>query len=291
MIRIIVWLKKHPVVTAMIIIAAFFLPLLIVHCLFKWTTEYIWLTASWSAGDVLGYIAAFEAFLGSVVLGAVTVYQSDRANEINVRLSKENNYLQRISIQQMLPLLRVTSITVEKANATTFVYSQNKACSLEIADVTTQARRETHLRTYLPLLGSQENGYHKTVKFTLENISGGAISQIAIDSIEFSGFKYKGEYVDKVTCVGIQEAKYISWLILPGDHMDVTVDINFDNPLYKAFWEFDDFTSIGCFDMCLYITNKSLSGITYREKIYIEKAVGFKERVMYKAFEEEEDNA
>ena len=123
-------------------------------------------------------------------------------------------------------------------------------------------------------------GYHKKVELTLENISAGPISQISIDQIEFSGFKYKDDYVNMASCIGIEQAKYISWLILPGDQLKVIIDIYFDNELYKDFWEFDDFTSIGCFDICLYVTNKSLSGIEYKEKIYIEKCVGFKERIM-----------
>ena len=69
------------------------------------------------------------------------------------------------------------------------------------------------------------------------------------------------------------------------------MDIFVDNELYKKFWEFNDATLIGSFDMCLYITNTSLSGIKYAEKIYINKAVGFKERVMYKAYEEDISNA
>ena len=88
--------------------------------------------------------------------------------------------------------------------------------------------------------------------------------------------------------MGRENAKHISWLLLPADSLELTVEIFFDNNLYKKFWEFEDTTSIGSFDMCLYITNQSLSGIEYKEKIYINKAVGFKERVMYKAYEEEE---
>ena len=73
--------------------------------------------------------------------------------------------------------------------------------------------------------------------------------------------------------------------------MPVVADIYFDNSLFKDFWEFDDFDSIGCFDMCLHIMNTSMSGIEYREKIYIEKCVGFKEYVVYKTYEEEIENA
>lgn len=290
MIQIINWLKKHPITTMMIICITFFLPLVVVHCLFKWNTECVWLSATWSSGDVLGYIAGFEAFLGTVVLGAITVYQTEIANKTSVRLSKENNYLQTISIQKMLPLLRVTALSVDNAQNSSSTYSATKDSTLEVVDVGTPQNRNTLIRTYLPRVGSA-NGYRKTIKLSLENISDGTISQISVDRIDFSGFKYKGNHTDMVSCVGTEKAKYISWLILPGDSLDVTVNIFYDNELYKQFWEYDEVIEFGCFDMCLYVTNKSLSGISYKEKIYIEKCVGFKERIMYKAYEGESEDA
>ena len=290
MIQIINWLKKHPIATMAIICITFFLPLVVVHCLFKWNTECVWLSATWSSGDVLGYIAGFEAFLGTVVLGAITVYQTEIANKTSVRLSKENNYLQKISIQKMLPLLRVTALSVDNAQNSSSTYSATKDSTLEVVDVGTPQNRNTLIRTYLPRVGSA-NGYCKTIKLSLENISDGTISQISVDRIDFSGFKYKGNHTDMVSCVGTEKAKYISWLILPGDSLDVTVNIFYDNELYKQFWEYDEVIEFGCFDMCLYVTNKSLSGISYKEKIYVEKCVGFKERIMYKAYEGESEDA
>lgn len=73
--------------------------------------------------------------------------------------------------------------------------------------------------------------------------------------------------------------------------IDITLDIYFNNQLYKDFWEFDDFTTLGSFDMCLYLTNTSLSGVTYKEKIHIEKAGDFKERILYKGYGEEQEGA
>ncbi len=48
--------------------------------------------------------------------------------------------------------------------------------------------------------------------------------------------------------------------------------------------------SIGSFDMCLFLTNKSVSGITYREVIYINKFTNMKEHIIYKVYEEEHPN-
>lgn len=289
--KIVDWIKNHKTTTLIVCIVMFFLPPVLVHVLFKWNSGIDWLSAEWSAGDILAYIAGFEAFIGTIVLGFVTVYQSGKASRENERLSSENNFLQRISVQRLLPLVSVESITIERSCITTKLYSQDKASTVEVADTVTPEKRETHLRTYLPRLGSQMDRYYKAVKLTIKNISDSAIRQISVERIEFSGFKYQDEIVNKVCCIGTANAKYISWLLLPEKSLEITVDIFFDNELYKKFWEFEDTTSIGSFDMCLYITNKSLSGIECAEKIYINKAVGFKERVMYKAYEEDISNA
>ena len=77
-------------------------PLLIVHILFRAYSSIPWFEAKWSAGNVLAYIAGFEALLGTVILGLITVTQSEKANEVNERLARENNHLQKISIQPLL---------------------------------------------------------------------------------------------------------------------------------------------------------------------------------------------
>lgn len=287
--KILDWIKTHKIKVAIITAIVFALPLIVVHFFFKWQSDISWLKAEWLAGDVLSYIAGFEALLGTVVLGFITVYQSDKANEANERLSKENNYLQKISIQQMFPLLKVTDIAVHEARRIK-CEKEWKSNSIQVSDCGTPEKREPHIKVY-PQLQNNEQGYHKMIELTVENISAGPISQISINRIEFSGFKYKDEYVRMVSCVGTEQSKHISWLILPGDQLKVIVDIYFDNELYKEFWEFDDFTTIGCFDICLYVTNKSLSGIEYEEKIYIEKCVGIKERIMYKAYEGDTNHA
>lgn len=289
--KIVDWIKNHKTTTLLVCIVMFFLPLILIHIFFKWNSGIGWLSAEWSAGDVLAYIAGFEAFIGTIVLGFVTVYQSEKASRENERLSRENNFLQRISVQRLLPLVSVKSITIERSCITTKLYSQDKASTVEVADTVTSEKRETHLRTYLPRLGNQIDRYYKRVKLAIKNISDIAICQISVDRIEFSGFKYQDEIASKVCCIGTENAKYISWLLLSENSLEITVDIFFDNSLYKKFWEFEDTTSIGNFDMCLYITNKSLSGIECVEEIYINQAVGFKERVMYKAYEEDISNA
>lgn len=92
--KILNWIKTHKTLVAIITVLVFALPLVVVHFLFKWHSGIPWLEAEWLAGDVLGYIAGFEALLGTVVLGSVTIYQSTpRSDRVdNHRQSKQRSY-------------------------------------------------------------------------------------------------------------------------------------------------------------------------------------------------------
>ena len=287
--KLLEWIGTHIFLTLVLCILAFAVPLVVVHALFTTVAPHNWLVATWTAGELLAYIAGFEALLGTVILGFVTVYQSDKANEANERLNKENNYLQKISIQQMLPLLKVSDVIVHKTMTRNHQRLWNSSV-VTVSEVGTTDKREPHINVYLPL---SKNGqcYCKRIELTLENISSGPIRQIVVDKVEFSGFKYKNTHVGISTCKGMEKANYISWLVLPGNQLKVMVDIYCDNPVYRDFWEYDDVTEFGCLDICFYITNKSLSGIEYKEKIHIEKCANFKESIMYKAYEGDIENA
>lgn len=293
--KILTWIQSHKILTAAICVVVFVLPLVVIHVLFRMEASADWLVATWSAGELLAYIAGFETLLGTVVLGAVTVYQSDRANETSEKLAKENNDLQKISIQQMLPLLKVESITVQKAEALTYDPSY-KDGSIQVSEHETLTKREPHIIISLPRTGSHQM-YHKEVRCVLKNISSSPISQIIIDRAEFPGFRYKGTVVQDAKCIGIEDCvcmeqvNCIRWLVMPDDQLVVVLDIYFDNALYIKFWELEEATSIGFFNMCLYTTNSSLSGIEYNESIYIEKTEGFKEVIKYRAAPKETGNA
>lgn len=60
--------KKYPRRTILIVVAIFFIPLIIVHLLFKWNTSIEFLGAEWDAGDLLAYIAGFGIAGGIAVL-------------------------------------------------------------------------------------------------------------------------------------------------------------------------------------------------------------------------------
>lgn len=176
------FIKKHWIATALICTVAFVLPLLIVHILFKWTYDNPWLVAEWSAGDVLGYIAGFESLIGTITLGIVTVYQSSKANEVNERLAKENNQIQKISIQPLLPILKVNNLDIRNAAHVRFGFSEDKACTLYVSASITPESYEPHIEVFMPQNTVPSQQFHKTVHLSFENISSGPITQIMFGS-------------------------------------------------------------------------------------------------------------
>lgn len=73
------WIKKHKVlfiiICVIILIALIGVPFAI-NLLFKADTNINVLQAEWSAGDALGYYGAVLSFLGTVILGALALYQN-----------------------------------------------------------------------------------------------------------------------------------------------------------------------------------------------------------------------
>lgn len=65
--------------------------LLVVHLLFKWRSGIYLLEAVWSPGDLLAFAGSILSFLGTIVLGCVTVKLSKDNNDINRRLVDVEN--------------------------------------------------------------------------------------------------------------------------------------------------------------------------------------------------------
>ena len=101
----IAWILKHKTKTLILIIVLFLLPLIIANALFKWYSGFSFLSAEWSAGDLIVYIAGFEAFIGTVILGFVAAWQTARANNTNDKLFTLTEENERKSV---LPFLSFT---------------------------------------------------------------------------------------------------------------------------------------------------------------------------------------
>ena len=106
----------------------------------------------------------------------------------------------------MLPLVKISELTINNTIATSFLQNSNPS-TVMVGSVETHDKREIHLCTCLPLQGGEEK-FHKQIDLVLENISTSPISCIAVDKIEFSGFKYKENVVGISSCYGVEHAKY-----------------------------------------------------------------------------------
>ena len=88
MAKILDWIKKHIWQTVLIGFGLFFLPLILVHVAYRIPAISPWFASTWEAGELITYIAGFEAFLGTVFLGIVAVHQNNKANQLNERMVK-----------------------------------------------------------------------------------------------------------------------------------------------------------------------------------------------------------
>ena len=268
--KILNWINNHKILVTIITVLVFIVPLIVVHILFKSTAIHSWFVATWSAGDLLGYIAGFASLLGTVFLGLITVYFADQANEINERLGKENNDMQKIMAQKMLPVLRLESARTYNS-AIVKTKPTNFPKSTEFLRVIAHNENEpniVHQKVYVNIdvdTGDDTPLYVKQVSFKLVNISDTIFRHISLDHIEISGFKGKTE---PVLCKNQATGDGISALITTNEGVDVAVIVYTKNGELVDLWD----NILGGLAFTLYVTNTSINGIQFQEYIDIRVA-------------------
>lgn len=120
--KILDWIKKHVWQTVLIGFGLFFLPLILVHIAYRIPAISPWFASIWSPGELITYIAGFEAFLGTVALGSVAARQNDKANLINSKLLMLER---RRSIFERKPDVFLSEIMVQTQTFSELL-SQNK---------------------------------------------------------------------------------------------------------------------------------------------------------------------
>ena len=63
------FIQKHKMRTTVILLTVFFLPLIVVHILFRMSAPADILQSHWSAGELLVYIGGFISALSAAILG------------------------------------------------------------------------------------------------------------------------------------------------------------------------------------------------------------------------------
>ena len=86
--------KKVILTVVMLVIVCFAIVPLIINWLFMQISPMDILTARWTAGDTLVYVAGVLAFIGTVTLGFVSYTQNQNANRISqnaIRVAEKAN--------------------------------------------------------------------------------------------------------------------------------------------------------------------------------------------------------
>lgn len=84
--KVIEWIGKNKRKMIIIIVLIIVLPMLITHILFKIKTGCEYIYADWNAGDLLGYFGDVLSFVGTIVLGYVSITQTEKANSLSDEL-------------------------------------------------------------------------------------------------------------------------------------------------------------------------------------------------------------
>lgn len=110
--RILKWIIRNMSKSFLIIIIVFFIPLLVVHILFKLTAVNNFFVAKWTAGELLGYISGFLAFIGTIVLGVLALWQNKQIHNQQIEMLEPNLSMNLVSQKECL------YITVENTGQT-----------------------------------------------------------------------------------------------------------------------------------------------------------------------------
>lgn len=255
------WIRAHKVATAVICITIFALQAIVVHALHKWYVGVPWLAATWSSGDMLAYVAGFEAFLGTIFLGLVSLEQNRRAEETNKRLSEENNYLQRIMSQKLVPVVKICSLisapsrkneivlpVFPKVRTFTKMAQYNSGKSQESVQV---IRINVDVESGAP-------AYIKTLTCSVFNVSEAIIRHFCVDDIEITGYQ---DTFSPIHCLNEEPRNGISSLFSTGNMFTLRVEVYFNSEEKRRIWDSD----LGGLAMTIFSTNTTITGIQFHE--------------------------
>ena len=84
--KILKWNSDHKKATLFLCFLLAFLPIIVIHILFKIKTDVYWIQAEWEAGEALGYFGGVLSLIGDLALGYIEISQTEKANSLNEEL-------------------------------------------------------------------------------------------------------------------------------------------------------------------------------------------------------------
>ena len=202
-----------------------------------------------------------------IALPPSTLDQAEQANTVSQQLGKENNEMQKIMAQKLLPVIRM-----EKARLMPVV-SPN-ACP-ENFPMATQFRRtgsfhsstpsEIQQNIYINIDINTDNDepvYVTQISCKLVNISDTIIRHIGLDEIVLKEIQGK---TPAVVCKNKCSGDGIATLLSPGEDVDIALILGTKNKILADLWE----SNLAGVCMTLFVTNTSINGIEFQEYISI----------------------
>ena len=177
--KMLAWIKKHIILTICLCVLIFIVPLVLVHVLFKTTAPHNWFVAEWGAGELLAYIAGFEALLGTVILGLVSVYQNDKANATNERLMEMQEEQRRFQVKEKASPVNIIPIILDKKRKYYVVTDDDFSREFDIVN------QKYEYFFFMDSPGIvRENGKLYNMVIELENVSDIVLTEIYIDNFK-----------------------------------------------------------------------------------------------------------
>lgn len=99
------WIRSHKLVSILILIGIFFIPLIAIEFLVDVFFKQISTESNWNVSSLVSYIAGFEALLGTVVLGIATIYLNSKAIKIDETMLENEQKRDKFERQPCVMLL------------------------------------------------------------------------------------------------------------------------------------------------------------------------------------------
>lgn len=222
----------------------------------------------------------YMAYFGTVLLGAISFVQNLNAQDANKRLTEENNNLQKIMAQSLMPTVRIENLEtfpIKAASISKTRFPDEETFS--IVRIVEDALPEVIVNVDV----KNQPLYEKQVLFRIKNISDSFIRHIAIDHIQVCGIK---DHFSSIICNNNIKGNGFGGLYCPNEAFDVEMLFYTNDKVKAELWD----NYLGGISFILYLTNTSMYDIKFQEYIEIKVLNNGYQRISYghKSLEEEE---
>lgn len=239
-----------------------------IQLLFKIRAPFSLLEAEWTAGEYLTYIAGTLTFAGTYLLGIHTLESANKYQEIANGLAKNNNELQAILAQNMLPIFNIKAVNLFPAGREARIKEEVLECSKTFSIGRRYTKEGLKALINLNIDVAETFCNLKIIRFNLENTSQVPIRHVAIERIVIH--RYDGNY-SEVTCNNkYGEKSGLSVALSPNQQLEVEVSIYYLDKVYEMAWESE---SRGL-SMTLFLENTSFAGKKFKQRIVLSATNG-----------------